>query len=269
LLDLEHVLAEVALFEERLRDGSRAELAEDPEVAAVGGGFPSQRWDLAGLADSYLRAGTYPSERLPMLLYHLMDLKLKLYWLNEPDVTDGRALIRAGFAPAEPIRTPGLYLRRLRLDAAHILLSRSAFDSLMGAIYILETGQQLESMGKRGKVGRFFKALAETSAWSGFARYEELIQAFDERVRTAEAHKFSRLRASFIHPDRPRLPVFAVSNAILTNFWENVVLVVVGEEPLVQHTGFDPDEVIRQLREEEQLDREIAEEEGNDEPAGE
>jgi hypothetical protein len=155
-------------------------------------------------------------------------------------------------------------LRRLRLDAVHILLSRSAFDSLMGAICLLETGQSLESLGKRGKVARFFTLLAQNPAWEGFARYEAIVQAFDERVRLAEAHKYSRLRAAFIDPTRSvRANVYAVSNTILVNFWENLVLVVTEKQPLAEHTGFDADEVTRELRREEQLDREIAVEDLN------
>jgi hypothetical protein len=103
--EIEEVLRRLAIFETRLREGSRAELERDPEVAAYGDGFPSRRWDLTNLATTYLESAVYPSERLPAVLYHLMDLKLKLYWLNEPEVVNTRALVRAGYSSDDPRRS--------------------------------------------------------------------------------------------------------------------------------------------------------------------
>lgn len=229
--ELRKVLQE---FEEVVSAARRETCAADPdEVKDELSGFsPLAKWNLLAFFDQYLRAGTYPAERLDRLVYYLMDVKLQLYCLIEVDLGLYNSLVYGcGYNDKDPRATPHVHLTRLSLDQSLILKSRVLWERIMNWLYYLETGAELEKKvsGSKSKRKVFFEDMLASEEWRFLEPYRSMLDRYDLAYRAAESHKSSVLRGKFMRGENVDLnELLSTVNSAINALWDNVMSIVGG-----------------------------------------
>lgn len=186
------------------------------------------RWGLVTFLDRYTSAKRYPLDRLPRVMYDLLDLKLQLYYLLEVDAGLYNLLVYGrGYDADRPFQTPHSHLARLSLDQSFIGKSRVLWERVMNLIYLLETGEPLEHA--KSKKTKFFKFVAGSARWRFLEVYESELRRYDDELRTPEYHKSSVLRAELLGgPKIDTNEVLSLLNGVMNNLWENLLSIVGG-----------------------------------------
>jgi hypothetical protein len=193
---------------------------------------PLAQWDLVAFFDEYLRAGVYPVKRLQRLVFHLMDVKLQLYYLLEVDLGLYNSLVYGrGYTAGQPRAKPHVFLTRLSLDQSLILKSRILWERIMHLLYHLETGEELEEKvtGRRSKRKEFFERMLGSDRWQFLEPYRLMLDRYEAAYRNPESHKRSVLRAKLmtgVSVDANEL--LRLVNSATNALWDNMVSIVGG-----------------------------------------
>ncbi|MER5504199.1 hypothetical protein ABT052_02605 [Streptomyces sp. NPDC002766] len=197
---------------------------------------PLLRWDLVKFVDTYRESGIYQEDRLKPVFYHLMDLKLMLYFVSEVDLGLSNAIYylplhQAGMQSPSPLLT----LRKLSIDHSIIGKSRVAWERLMNAIYHLEFGRDLDrsTPKRKSKKSFFFDAIQEAPKWVWLEPYRKVVSDYDEKFRTSEFHKSSILRGEFLGTRKIDLnELLTLVNYLNNNIWDNLISIVAGDNAI-------------------------------------
>jgi len=184
------------------------------------------RWNLVDFIDRYVEAGVYPEERLPGLIYRLIDFKLELYYIQEVDLGIYNRIYFDDPRYNQEIVPPDLLLVRLSFDQNLIGKSRVLWERLMQSIYYLEWGKSIEGKSVKGK---FFNWARSTQTWQFLVPYEAVIEEFDQNYRTPEFHKGSRLRGEILGSAKIDLnELMTLLNRAVNGVWDNLTSITTG-----------------------------------------
>lgn len=102
-------------------------------------------------------------------------------------------------------KSPTNHLRSAVINQSGIVLSRIAFERLMNLIYFVITRKSLDSgSSKKSKKKEFFIHLNKADwNWRYFLYLQSIVQYFDDKHRTGEVHKKSKILRQIIRLTRP------------------------------------------------------------------
>lgn len=147
---------------------------------------PVRRWHLGKFLDTYMSAGSYPTERLERLIYKLFDIKLQLYYILEVDLgLYNRLVYDRGYDKDNSLALPHVFLTRLSLDQSLIAKSRILWERIMNFVFYLENGEELEEKvsGRRSKRKVFFDFSRGNLRWRFLEPYESVLQEYEDSYR--------------------------------------------------------------------------------------
>jgi hypothetical protein len=185
--------------------------------------------------EPYQSAGFYPIERLPGATYWLLDLKLQHFLIVNCIIPIQNTVVfgKKGFTLANPRTHPMTYLDHICITQAMIGQVRALWDRLMGLVYFLETGKNLQQRRLRGSARRrFFHEIVDWGGrWEPLREWESELEWYDAEFRTPEFHNNSRLRAGIfkqVVPD-PNA-IMTLLSPVTSGFWQLLVANVKGLE---------------------------------------
>jgi hypothetical protein len=193
------------------------------------------QWDIETVVSLCMVAGQPGPEILGRFADHLLDLKFKLYCLLEVDLpiyTD--AINKWGLEADDVKSTPQGFAVRLSEEVTLILKSRAVWESVMNAVYWLESGRDIPSVSEtddlgitfKSKTGKFFPWVADQAQWSSLGTFKPLVDNID-LLRMSEVHRFSRVRANFTKQTlEPIERCVELLNRILTYVFDHLVAVI-------------------------------------------
>ena len=122
-------------------------------------------------------------------------------------------------------KSPTNHLRNAVINQSGIVLSRIAFERLMNLIYFVITGKSLDSGSpKKSKKREFFIYLNKADwTWRYFLYLQSIVQYFDDKHRTGEVHKKSKILRQIVRLNRPN-DADQNKQFILTNLMHNLWL---------------------------------------------
>jgi hypothetical protein len=132
--------------------------------------------------------------------------------------------------------SPTNHLRNAVIAQSEIVLSRAAFDRLMNLIYYVITNKSLEGgSAKKSKKAVFFRFLNDADwNWRYFLYIQTIVNSFDDKIRTGEVHKKSRILRQIVRLSRPDDSDlnrnFTVSN-LMHNLWQPLLEILNGNSP--------------------------------------
>lgn len=225
--------ARIQEFEIIIRNALERKYGRTPELLdGILGNVRFGGWNTSDFVSAFRKARAYPHDRLIGCLYHIVDVKLQLYFLLEVDLgMYNTQVFDQGYDAANPLETPDLLLRHLSFDQTLIVKARILWERIMNFVYFLETGDDLERRvsSKRSKRGAFFKFVQDHPKWVFLEPYEAKLDYFDSRYRGPEVHKASTLRAHLLAGKTPNsTELLQLLNYGMNTIWQNVLSIVAG-----------------------------------------
>jgi hypothetical protein len=194
-----------------------------------------QNWNIEALVDLCILAGAPRPKFLTRFADYLLDLKFKLYCLLEVDVPIyAAAVARWGLNSDDPGSTPQGFVARLSEEVTLVIKSRAIWESVMNAVYWYETGRDAPTKKVEDELGvtynsktaKFFPWVAEQQMWSSLATFEPLVANL-EKLRMAEVHRLSRVRANFTNlVMQPIDECIALLNCVLRYVFDHLVAAI-------------------------------------------
>lgn len=192
-------------------------------IPQLDGPPPWELWDVGGLYTACVATMEQSRRsRLPRFIEYILDLKFKLCCILGIDIPRFWELAKANaFDSKTPHYTPYANLASLSTRTTVIIKSRSAWETLMNAVYYLEEGKELRTSNKyRSKKAVFFKWVDSVAAWQALKSFSPIVQDFDAKLRTPEVHSDSRLRSGLLSLADPT-PETILLNTVLHYAWDH------------------------------------------------
>ncbi len=229
-MDIYHIVAE---FEKKMQDSVafrlRHEREDHKELMLKARQVSSI--DIAKFLEQYRKSINYPQDRLEKLAYILMDIKLQLYLIEVDLGADNDLMYKIRGEPDSVEKEAHTQFIHLSFDQSLILKSRILWERVMNFVYYLETGKELAI--KKGKKAKFFNFINDTR-WEYLEDFKEYVEWFDNRWRTPEAHKGSKLRARLLSGTMDNDEVNRILGliGIVTNaFYINMMNIIDDKDP--------------------------------------
>lgn len=229
----DRIVAFDALLDEAFRD----------KYGDQGDGFGEMHsaWSLSTFCHSFVDGVNgglhpYPLHRMERALDYAMDLKLQRWLLIEVDAGVYNSvyhdLVNA-FPAAEG--SARVRLIRLSLDQTIVVKTRIVWERMMALIVWLENGR--EPSGSSSWRRKFLELVNENEGrWVFASRYVQVLERWDNGLRTGEVHGMSPLRRLLLSDQTMSLTDWTLSLSIVDDVWRNLVGLLRGETP---RQGFD------------------------------
>src|SRR5437870_2304334 len=129
--------ARIYEFETIIQKALERKYANTPEVLeGILGALRFGGWNTSDFISAFRKGQAYPEERLIGCLYHVIDVKLQLYFLLEVDIgMYNTQVYDQGFEAANGLKTPDLLLRHLSFDQTLIVKARILWERIMNFVY--------------------------------------------------------------------------------------------------------------------------------------
>lgn len=190
-----------------------------------------QGFILTDFVSAYLSADVYPDDWLESTVYRLIDVKLQLMYVTF-DLGMMNEYYFEFLSMGAPETSPRLMLRRMAFEQSIIGRARITWEKLMRFVYYLENGRDIEAIRSIKK--RFFSWIDcdARPEWRFLLPYEDMVERHDERFRTPEYHKNSKVRGHLTGAQTVDLnEIIDINNRVNNVIWPNVMAIISGGWP--------------------------------------
>ena len=227
---------DIVFFENFIGQALEARYSAYPSIvkASFLDNDPVKKWDLLLFFETYKNISVYPNDRLDLVIYNLMDIKLQFFYILEVDLALYNSLVYVdGYDEKKHARNPYILLKRFSLDQSLISKSRILWERIMNLIYYLETGEilELKKSNKKSKRKIFFEFINQTPKWHFIKLYDQTLIEYDNNFRTPEFHRNSVLRAElFGNRENDANKMLGLVNIASNALWENMMAIISGKK---------------------------------------